>query len=107
MTTDLLAELLEQARAWYRFVTLESFEYEEDGREALCWQVRLSHVGASSNDVFVDGALGEQAISVLARALATPDPSGRPAQRRALDRIVEISEAAGMYQQTATPKRTR
>jgi hypothetical protein len=108
MTIDLLTDLLDQARARYRFVTLESFDFELDGEEALCWQVRLSHVGACSDDVFVEGGPDEAAASVLARALAAPDPSDRQGSgRTGLDRIVEISENAGMYEKTATPKRTR
>lgn len=77
MTADPFTDLMDQARARYRFVTIESFDYELDGEEALCWQVRLSHVGVCSDDVFVDGEPGEAASSVLARALAAPDPSRR------------------------------
>ena len=37
----------------------------------------------------------------------SPDASESDRRRRALDRMVEIAEEAGMHEQTASPKRTR
>ena len=36
-----------------------------------------------------------------------PDASESDRRRQALDRMVEIADEAGMYEQTASPKRTR
>lgn len=37
----------------------------------------------------------------------SPDVSESDRRRQALDRMVEIADEAGMYEQTASPKRTR
>ena len=64
-----LENLLEVARSRFRFVYLESFDYAIDDDEALCWQVRLSHAGLTSDDIFIMGDPGESATSVLLKAL--------------------------------------
>lgn len=68
---DSLENLLEVARSSFRFVYLESFDYTVDGVESLCWQVRLSHAGLTSDDVFIMGDPGESATSVLLKALGS------------------------------------
>jgi hypothetical protein len=37
----------------------------------------------------------------------SPDAAESNGRRQALDRMVEIADEAGMYEQTASPKRTR
>jgi len=37
----------------------------------------------------------------------SPDASESDRRRKALDRMVEIADDAGMYERTASPKRTR
>lgn len=80
-----LENLLEVARSRFRFVYLESFDYTIDGDEALCWQVRLSHAGLTSDDIFIMGDPGESATSVLLKALDSstlrnPQVNSSPAQ---------------------------